>query len=138
MEEFTGGCLCGKVRLIADGLPFRVGLCHCLDCRRHHGSLFSATAIFAEDAVRIDGVTQHYAGRHFCPTCGSSVFNRMGDEIEVHIGALDMPDQLMPTYESWMVRREGWLPPFPFSRHYAHDREGQGRDEGQVELPKQN
>ena len=33
MDRFTGGCLCGNVRLSALGLPYRVGLCHCLDCR---------------------------------------------------------------------------------------------------------
>ncbi|MFO6292596.1 GFA family protein, partial [Pseudomonas aeruginosa] len=33
MDRFTGGCLCGKVRLVASGQPYRVGLCLCLDCR---------------------------------------------------------------------------------------------------------
>lgn len=46
MERFTGGCLCGKVRIVAAGRPYRVGLCHCLDCRKHHGALFHASAIF--------------------------------------------------------------------------------------------
>ncbi|HBS22761.1 MAG TPA: aldehyde-activating protein, partial [Thalassospira sp.] len=32
MDKITGGCLCGKVRLVATGKPYRVGLCHCLDC----------------------------------------------------------------------------------------------------------
>ena len=132
MDRFTGGCLCGRVRLVAVGLPYRVGLCHCLDCRRHHGALFSASAMFAADAVTIEGETHDHAGRHFCPACGSSVFNRMADEVEVHLGALDAPDQLSPTYESWVVRRETWLPPFPFDRHYQHDREGEGRFEGAV------
>ena len=40
METFSGGCLCGDVRLVATGRPYRVGLCHCLDCRKHHGALF--------------------------------------------------------------------------------------------------
>src|SRR5688572_17043216 len=38
MDSFTGGCLCGNVRIVASGLPYRVGLCHCLDCRKHHGA----------------------------------------------------------------------------------------------------
>jgi hypothetical protein len=37
---------------VASGLPYRVGLCHCLDCRKHHGALFSASAMFPEDAAR--------------------------------------------------------------------------------------
>ena len=129
MDRFTGGCLCGDVRISASGRPYRVGLCHCLDCRKHHGALFYAAAIFPEVAVTIEGETSEYAGRHFCPRCGSSVFARYADEIEVCLGALDAPDQLMPTYESWTIRRESWLPPFPLGRHYEHDRESVGRSD---------
>jgi hypothetical protein len=130
MDQVTGGCLCGDVRITATGAPYRVGLCHCLDCRKHHGALFFAAAIFPQDAVTVEGETRDYRGRHFCPRCGSSVFARFADEIEVHLGALDAPDQFMPSYENWVVRREGWLPPFPLARHYARDREGDGRFEG--------
>lgn len=122
MPQFTGACLCGDVRLIATGDPYRVGLCHCLDCRKHSGSLFHASAIFPQDAVTITGETRDYEGRHFCPRCGSSVFSRSGDEIEVNLGALDEPNQFMPTYELWTVRRESWLPPFPLQHHHAGDR----------------
>ena len=127
MDSFTGGCLCGDVRLEASGRPYRVGICHCLDCRKHHGALFYAAAIFPQDAVAIAGETCDFRGRHFCPRCGSSVFARFGDEIEVHLGALDTPDQLLPTYENWIVRRESWLPPFPLAHRYEHDRETTGR-----------
>jgi hypothetical protein len=129
MDHVTGGCLCGKVRIMASGRPYRVGLCHCLDCRKHHGALFHASAIFSADAVTIEGETRDYHGRHFCPRCGSSVFGRSGDEIEVNLGALDAIDQFMPTYELWTVRRESWLPPFPVTKHYERDREGTGRFE---------
>lgn len=131
MESYAGGCLCGEVRIAARGRPRRVGLCHCLDCRKHHGALFYAAAVFPSDAVRIEGSTHAYAGRHFCPRCGSSVFAASGDEVEVHLGALDAPDRLVPTYECWTVRRESWLPPFPLARRYDRDRDGSGREEGE-------
>lgn len=124
MDRFPGGCLCGDVRIVAEGRPNRVGLCHCLDCRKHHGALFFAAAIFPGDAVTIAGEARDYGGRHFCPRCGSSVFTRFGDEIEVHLGALDAPDQLTPSYECWTARREAWLPAFPMEWRYAGDREG--------------
>ena len=129
MDRFTGGCLCGDVRIEASGQPYRVGICHCMNCRKHHGALFYAAAIFPEDAVTIEGETRDYEGRHFCPRCGSSVFARSGDEIEVHLGALDDPDQLTPTYEGWTVRRESWLPPFPDMKSFDRDRDGTGRSE---------
>ena len=74
MDRFTGGCLGGDVRIVAFGRPYRVGLCHCLDCRKHHGALFYTAAIFPLDAVTVEGKTRDYAGRCFCPRCGSSVF----------------------------------------------------------------
>ena len=129
MEPFTGGCLCGTVRLRASGQPYRVGICHCLDCRKHHGALFNAFAIFPEAAVTIEGETADYDGRNFCPKCGSSVFARSADEIEVSLGALDAKDQLTPTYELWTVRRESWLPAFPLARQYEGDRDSASRHE---------
>lgn len=129
MKRFTGGCLCGAVRIVASGDPYRVGVCHCLDCRKHHGALYHASAIFPEDAVTVAGETAAYAGRHFCPRCGSSVFSRSGDEIEVNLGSLDAPDQLRPTYELWACRREAWLPAFPKTTRYETDRESTGRSE---------
>lgn len=129
MEKFTGGCLCGDVRVVASGRPYRVGLCHCLDCRKHHGALFHASAIFPEDAVTIEGETREFKGRHFCPRCGGSAFSRSGDEVEVSLGALDAIDQVAPTYELWTIRRESWLPPFPLKHHYERDREGRRRSE---------
>ena len=129
MERVSGGCLCGDVRLVAMGQPSRVGICHCLDCRKHHGALFHASAIFPADAVTIAGETQDYAGRHFCPRCGSSVFSRSGDEIEVNLGSLDAPDQFTPSYELWTIRREAWLPPFPLATRYERDRVATGRSE---------
>ena len=127
MDRFTGACLCGDVRLVASGRPYRVGICHCLDCRKHHGALFYAAAIFPRDAVTIEGEPRDYQGRCFCTRCGSSVFARSDDEIEVHLGSLDAPDQLVPTYESWVIRRESWLPPFALERRYEHSRDVSGR-----------
>jgi hypothetical protein len=129
MDQFTGGCLCGRVRFTASGTPYRVGICHCMDCRKHHGALFHASAIFSEDAVRVEGETGQYNGRFFCPRCGSPVFGRSGDEVEVNLGSLDQTDQFQPTYELWTIRREGWLPAFPLKHRYERDRDAAGRFE---------
>ncbi|MBA4350978.1 MAG: GFA family protein [Rhodobacter sp.] len=123
MERVTGGCLCGAVRLVAVGAPLRVGLCHCLDCRKHHGAVFHASAIYPEGRVEVAGEVRAYQGRCFCPVCGSSVFSCSPGEVEVHLGALDEVDRFVPTYELWTVRRETWLPEFPGMEGFAGDRE---------------
>lgn len=72
------------------------------------------------------GETRHWKHRHFCPTCGGSVFALWDDEIEVHLGTLDEPSRFTPTYESWTVRREVWLPAFAGMRGFVGNREGNG------------
>jgi hypothetical protein len=129
MGMISGGCLCGALRFTATGLPYRVGICHCMDCRKNHGSLFHASAIFPADAVTLTGISHSYQDRSFCPTCGSQVFAHIGDEIGINLGAFDAPDQFTPTYELWTIRRESWLPEFPGLRRYDRNRESEGRTE---------
>jgi len=100
-----------------------------MDCRKHHGALFHASAIFPHDAVVILGEVSDYEGRFFCPRCGSPVFGRSGDEIEINLGSFDAPDQFTPTYELWTARRESWLPSFPTTNKYERDRDDEGSDE---------
>lgn len=85
--------------------------------------------MFPADAVSIIGTTANYRDRYFCPVCGSSVFSRSADEIEIPAGTFNTPNQVTPTYELWMCRRENWLPPFNVARWYEHDREGTARTE---------
>lgn len=122
MSIITGGCVCGQVRFAAEGEPDRVGICHCLDCRKFHGALFYAAAIYPVIRVTITGEAKMYDSRCFCPTCGSRVFNRNGDEVELHLGSLDDIDVFKPSYELWTVRREAWLPAFPVGETHARDR----------------
>lgn len=122
MDRVTGGCLCGAVRVVAEGAPLRVGLCHCMDCRKHHGAVFHASAVYAEGRVAVTGEVAEYRGRCFCPVCGSSVFSRSPGEVEVHLGALDEVGVFAPSYELWTIRREGWLPAFPGMVGFEGDR----------------
>lgn len=122
MTQHKGGCVCGKVRVSANGEPDRVGVCHCMDCRKHHGALFYAAAIYPAAAVQIEGETNAYRGRHFCPACGSSIFAITDDEVEVYLGTLDAPSQFAPEYETWVERREDWLPSFAGTICHKQDR----------------
>jgi hypothetical protein len=118
--ERPGGCACGAVRYVAEGGPLRVGLCHCLTCRKRHGAPCNAFAAFRQDRVRIEGQTQVWAGAehgrlHGCAVCGSPLFWTASDEddgeIEIHLGGLDDTGQFTPQYEVWVKRREPWMTP---------------------------
>ncbi|MBE0402463.1 GFA family protein [Halomonas citrativorans] len=94
-----------------------------MDCRKHHGALFYAAADYPKQAVTIECEPQNYKGRYFCATCGSSVFSVSEEEIEIHLGALDVPSQLQPSYERWNIRREDWLPLFSSVERYDRVRD---------------
>ncbi len=111
----TAGCACGQLTLTAEGEPERVGICHCLTCRKTTGSVFSVFVIFWKERVRISGRFKGWQSspeneRCFCPVCGSQVFDRdAADEIEIKLGTFDEPNLFRPAYESWIGRKEAWL-----------------------------
>lgn len=111
-----GGCACGAVPFETRGEPLRVGLCHCLRCRKAHASAFYPFAVFTPKQVAVTGElaswlrSPRYDDR-FCPACGSRVMAFLEDEVELSLGSLDDPGQLAPQHESWVIRREPWLAP---------------------------
>ena len=134
----AGGCACGAIRFVAEGPPWRVGLCHCLDCRKQHGAPFGALAIFPVGQVTFTGdepglhASSATGRRHFCRRCGAPVFNldEGSDEVELPLGAFDEPGRFVPTYEVWTIRREPWLPPLPtVVRSYERNRPDTRRSE---------
>lgn len=99
VTEFTGHCLCGKIRF--DG-TYDAGhdlkACHCSQCRRWSGHYWAS---IDPQSLTIKGVPKWYrasdvARRGFCGECGSSLFwQRDGsDIIEVAAGAIDSPTGL--------------------------------------------
>lgn len=118
--ERRGGCACGAVRYVVEGGPLRVGLCHCLTCRKRHGAPCNAFAAFRRDRVNVHGRTSiwqddQHGLSHGCAVCGAPLFwtaEGEGDgEIEIHLGGLDATGQFTPQYEIWVKRREPWMPP---------------------------
>ena len=113
MKTRSGGCLCGGVRYILRGEPYRTGICHCADCRKESGALFVAYAHWRRHEAEVTGAFSTYKGRSFCPTCGSRLFDLHEADIEVRIGSLDVAPTGLgpPSREGWIKRREPWLSP---------------------------
>lgn len=119
-----GGCPCGQVRIETRGEPHRVGVCHCLTCRKAHGAPFNFYAVFDPEAVTVAGEVIAFASsekvrRYACAACGTQVYSTYGrdDEFYVYPGSFDAPGLFQPTYELWTIRREPWLPDFPSVKH---------------------
>ena len=110
----TGGCACGAVRFRAHGAPKRVGLCHCMTCRKAHAAAFNPFVVFDRERVEITGQLRTWSSspgyhRRFCGVCGSHVVGENGGEVELSVGSFDEWGALAPDYESWTIRREPWL-----------------------------
>lgn len=123
MTKRQGGCLCGQARYEVAGEPLRVGICHCLDCRKESGSAFACFAIYPAEALTYEGEIRTYQGRSFCPLCGGRLFTVTTEEAEIRFGSLDeAPTDLAPSYELWIKRRERWLHPLPGTEQHHGDR----------------
>ena len=120
--ERTASCHCGKLVLTCTGDPAKVSLCHCFDCQRRTGSLFSVAAFFPRDRVELPAVGARAfrrpsaSGRdvsfHFCPDCGSSLWwepDRLPHLIGVAAGAFADRDFPMPEQAVWADHRHAWL-----------------------------
>jgi hypothetical protein len=55
MATRKAACSCGQLRLIADGDPIRVSICHCHECQRRTGSVFGVQARFDAEQLRTEG-----------------------------------------------------------------------------------
>ena len=133
----TGGCAGGQVRFEARGEPHRVGVCHCMTCRKALGAPFNFYVVFPTESVTVSGDVQvfnssEHGRRYSCQACGSPIYSHYDkpDEIDLYGGSFDEAGLWQPTYELWTRRREPWLPEFPsVIRRYEEDRPSWSRTE---------
>lgn len=78
----TGRCLCGAVRVRAEGLAETMSACFCANCQRWGGGI--QMGLDAVGAVEVTGpVKTHrstpFSERAWCDTCGSSLWLKDDD-----------------------------------------------------------
>lgn len=121
--ERTAMCSCGGLRVKIKGEPNRVVICHCFQCQRRSGSVFSDNAYFPRAALlAVEGEEKQFSratergGRvtfHFCTKCGSSVYWDLSLEsqlIGVAVGAFADPGFTKPSRSVFGVARHHWVP----------------------------
>ena len=91
----NGSCLCGSVRYRVTGAPKGASCCHCSQCRKQSGHVWSSAHVPDAD-LAIEGDVRWYqssgkARRGFCPTCGSFLFWKSADDdhMSFSLGSLD-------------------------------------------------
>lgn len=108
--------------------PPHQALCHCLNCRKLTGSLYSTAILLPAPALTFNAssplkkvtVSHHEAGFPmtvtFCADCGSALSKEADTEefrgmVIVFAGCLDGPEALedvVPQAEMWTKYRAGW------------------------------
>lgn len=98
----NGSCLCGAVAFTIDGELSPPSACHCGQCRKQSGHIWSSTWTHQDNLsfTASDTLTWFRASdtarRGFCRSCGSFLFWQHNDEdtISISMGALSEPTGL--------------------------------------------
>jgi hypothetical protein len=116
--EWSGGCLCGKVRYRAGTDPIRVVNCHCGMCRRSSGAAFMTFVHFPAREFAWQGAepvryrSSADAERGFCAVCGSTLSMHeavLADRVQVSLGSLDRPELVRVDDHVWTASQLPWL-----------------------------
>jgi hypothetical protein len=113
----TGGCICGDVRFAIESAPLIAHACHCRDCQKHTGSVFSlglvlhATSFNVTRGTAVPGFSKGINQHHFCPECHCWLWSIPGnspDMIALRATFLDDPSWFVPMMEVNTVERLPW------------------------------
>ena len=96
----NGSCLCGDITFETTAAPMGASMCHCAQCRKQSGGVWSS-AYVARGDLHITGDVRWFAAsdlakRGSCPRCGSFLFwaANAEDTISFALGAVDGPTGL--------------------------------------------
>jgi len=121
MPEMKGGCVCGKVRYVANAEPIFSAVCHCKTCQKQTGTAFRVVIAVPQAAVSIQGSPKIYtrtgdSGQQvitrFCSDCGSTVVIEpvaLPGTTIIPAGTLDDTSGLKPTLEIYCHDAQAWV-----------------------------
>ena len=113
-------CRCGQLSATCRDEPVRVSVCHCRNCQRRTGGVFSAQARYPDEAVKFagtfniwqsDGEAGRRASYRWCPECGSTIAftNEAREGVAILLGAFTDRDRPTPTFSIYEERKQPWV-----------------------------
>ncbi len=106
-----GSCLCGDITFETEAEPQGASMCHCSQCRKQSGGIWSSASVVDTD-LTITGEVLWYeasesAKRGSCPRCGSFLFWKAHDEdtTSFALGAVDGPTGLELTKHIFVAHK---------------------------------
>ena len=118
--EYTGKCLCGKIRFRISARPIAMRLCWCRDCQYLAAGNATVNVVFPSDALTVEGEPRDYVSladsgnrmhRRFCPDCGTALFSAAESRphlVIVRNGALDDTSLQSPGATIWTASAPEW------------------------------
>lgn len=120
MTNYAGHCACGAVSVSITGQPVGTRQCWCRQCQQIAAGGPTHNAIFAAEAVRIEGAlasSQWVAAsgntltHWFCPACGTQVYAQSSARPHlktVRFGMIAAPNDLRPQVAIWTEEAPDW------------------------------
>ncbi len=96
----NGSCLCGDIHFETKATPQGASMCHCGQCRKQSGGIWSSAYVKDSDLTVTGPVSWFEASgtakRGFCARCGSYLFWKAHDEdtTSFALGAVEAPTGL--------------------------------------------
>ena len=96
LQDATGSCLCGKIKVTVKSMNTHIGACHCGMCRKWSGGpamVFdcgSDVTFSGEEYIKVYN-SSDWAERGFCGQCGSHLFYRLKESKQhfIPVGLFD-------------------------------------------------
>lgn len=87
-QRLAGSCLCSASKYTVLNQPIKMLVCHCINCKKFSGSAFAANIWFPRASFKSQDAassqirkyadsntdTERTLNRHFCGTCGCSLY----------------------------------------------------------------
>ena len=113
----NGSCLCGKVTYAISGRISDIVHCHCVTCRKAHGSAFSSVVSVPVSGFDISGSSNLNSfesspgkSRYFCHHCGTQVYAKRDgkNNIILRLGSLDSDIPGKELAHTWVSEKAQW------------------------------
>lgn len=141
--NWTGGCLCGKVRYRLESAPFDAGWCHCRTCQLNSGAPGMVFASVPDGAWIVERggeairtvQSSGFGHRGFCRECGTPLYMKVDHQpetIDFSVATLDDPDLIAPGFHIFWASRIKWFKPdddLPRHDKFRPDTRGLGTTE---------
>ncbi|CAD0112427.1 unnamed protein product, partial [Aureobasidium uvarum] len=118
---YTGSCFCKKITVELSAEPQVVALCHCTDCRKMSGSVYSYNFIVGADDYKISGTPEatdkiadsgNKVKNYYCKDCVAE--SGIIERVVINAGIFDDVREIQnrkPSVEIYVEQRLDWVKP---------------------------